>query len=342
MDMCTLLIWRATDRRNYTDVCQELRDSLNNLLLDFVPSPITLLRLLTDTRAVLSGELAICYLLRDASIFAQTLDIYVGSVWFDTFIDTFCVSRELSGHQLSWSMIERDEEYIATRHVTDSLHISLSTGKTIIVHAASSTSACHAIACSPSSLGTSFITEFSFATAYPRLTFNRRAIVCWDQIAQGSDSELDMYEQLEKSGFSFEEDPVAWPDYSSKQLSLGDFSRLECLRSLYLCPQQGRYFGDEGSMMCFMDTLSVDFSWLKERCIPPYGIMAVWRLPSNVLCDAECHEFDDIIAPGVIATSIMFQDKSFTAVTCHLPIPVKSTYVDTMLHHSGRARSVTL
>ena len=239
-------------------------------------------------------------------------------------------------------MTSHDDEYIARRHVTDSLQILLSTGKSIFVHAAASTSACHAIACLPSSLGTTFITEFSFATAYPRLTFNRRAIVCWDQIDEEADFELDMYQQLDRSGFSFEEDPVIWPDFSSKLRLSVDCSPLECLRSLYLCPQQGRYFGDQGSMMCFMDTLSVDVALLKDRCIAPYGIMAVWRLPSNVLCDAECHEFDDILAPGVLVTSLMFQNESFKAVSCPLRLPTRSTYIDRSTHRSSRARSVTL
>ena len=342
MDMRTLLVWRATSRRHYEDVCHELRSSLTALLLDFVPSPTALLKLLTRTRALLSGELAICYLLRDDSIVAHSLEIYVGSVWFDTFIDEFGASPDLSGHQVDWSMTHHLDRHIKTRFVTDSLNIPLATGKLITIHAAASPSACHAIACSPTSLGTTFITEFSFATAYPRLTFNRRAIVCWDLLENGSDSELDMYEQLEAAGFAFEEDPTVWSEYSSSLCYGGHLQPFDCVRLLYLCPQQGRYFGDAGSMVCFIDTLSVDVASLKDRGVPPYGIMAVWRLPSKVLCDAQCDEYDDLLAPGITVTSIMFQNESFKSAFPVRHVAVEGTYADIKDGVSGRARSVTI
>ena len=319
MDLGSLMLWRASNRQNYKDVCQEFRRSLEDLLINFVPSPTALLTLLTDTHALLSGEFALCYMLQDASLTAHTLDIYVGSVWFDVFMERFDADGEVSGYQTEWFINTHLNSYAESRHVTDTLDISLSNGNMISVHAAASPSACHAIACSPTSLGTTFITEFSFAIAYPRLTLNRRAIVCWDSLAEGTNVELDMYARLEDNGFSFEEDPTVWAEYSGEACHGAEYSPFHCLRELYLCPQQGRYFGDEGSMVCFMDTLSVDVTMLKDRCVPPYGISAVWRLPSNVLCDAQCEEFDDIIAPGVIATSIMFQ--SDTTITANHPPP---------------------
>ena len=120
-----------------------------------------------------------------------------------------------------------------------------------------------------------------------------------------------MYDRLETAGFAFEEDPAVWTEYSGESGPDVHSSPLECLRSQYLCPQQGRYFGDDGSMVCFMDPLNVDFSRLKDKCVPPYGVMAVWRLLSRVVCDARCEEVDDILAPGVIATSIMFEEETF-------------------------------
>lgn len=342
MDMPTLLVWRITSRRNYEDVCDELRNSLNTLLLDFVPSPTDLLKLLTRTRALLSGELALCYILRDASIIALSLEIYVGSVWFDTFIDEFGDSPALSGYQVDWSMTHHAERRITSRFITHSLNVFLSNGNSITIHAVSSPSACHAIACSPTSLGITFITEFSFATAYPRLTFDRRAIVCWDVLAEGDDSELRMYEQLDACGYTFEEDPTVWPEYSTETRYGSHTTPVDCVRPLHLCPQQSRYFGDAGSMVCFMDTLSVDVAWLKDRCVPPYGIMAVWRLQSNVLCDARCDEFDDLLAPGITVTSIMFETESFKTAIALCPSTEKGLYASAQSSLSGRARSVTM
>ena len=74
-----------------------------------------------------------------------------------------------------------------------------------------------------------------------------------------------------------------------------------------MCPQQGRYFGDDGSLLDFMDPLRADLTLLKERSIPPYGHMAVWRLPSYVICDNQCDEVDDILFPGMLTAPIMFE-----------------------------------
>ena len=340
MDMRTLMAWRATNRSNYADACTELRDSLKDLLAAFVPNPAALLSLLTNTRALISGELAICYLLQEPSFVPQSLDIYVGSIWYDGFVDSFGLSREISGFQLTWTTNNHVAEYVETRGVTESLEITLSNGKTVIIHAAASPFACHAIACSPSSLGTTFVTEFSFATAYPRLTFHRRAIICRNLLAEGIPSEQDMYARLEANGFSFEDNPAAWPEYSGERYSSVDHALLPCLRSLYLCPQQGRYFGDDGSMVCFMDTLSVDVTSLKDQCIPPYGVMAVWRLQSTMICGSQCDEFDDILAPGVFATSIMFKEESFRSTT--LPSSMIVGCTTARGGYRVRARSLTL
>ena len=314
MDMRTLLSWRATNRRNYVDTCHELRTSLEYLLADFVPSPAALLTLLSRTRGVLAGELAIRYILRDPSVLPQSLDIYLGSIWFDTFIETFGDSHELYGFRTDWSLTTYIGDFIETRHVTDTVSIALSNGNSINIHAAASPSACHALACSPSTIGTTFVMEFTFATAYPRLTLSRRAIICWDLLATAADSELDMYDRLADSGLTFEEDPAVWFQPcgcpASDVLPSPSTSPSVCLRSLYLCPQQGRYFGDGGSMVCFMDSLSMDTALLKDRCIPPYGVMAVWRLPLDRPCDAGCREYDDILAPGVIVTSLMLESES--------------------------------
>ena len=345
MDMCTLLSWRATNRRNYVDACRELRTSLEYLLADFVPSPAALLTLLTRTRGLLAGELAIRYILRDSSVPPQSLDIYIGSIWFDTFIESFGDSRELSGFQDDWSLTTYIGDYLQTRHVTDSLCVSLSNGNVINIHAAASPYACHALACSPSTIGTTFVTEFTFATAYPRLTFGRRAIMCWNLLATASDHELDMYDRLADSGLSFEEDPAVWFQPCGRPASdvppSPSTAPSVCLRSLYLCPHQGRYFGDGGSMVCFMDSLSMDTGLLKDKCIPPYGIMAVWRLPLDRPCDAGCSEYDDILAPGVITTSIMFESEFVTAGRCSCSSTVygHDAACSTGLH--GRCRSVS-
>ena len=95
-------------------------------------------------------------------------------------------------------------------------------------------------------------------------------------------------------------------------------------------------------MVCFVDPLSVDVAGLKARSIPPYGLMAVWRLSSAVACDAQCDEYDDILAPGVIATSMMFQ--ADTLLTANHPYVAfdRHTASSACTARCGRPRSITL
>ena len=300
--MQTLLSWKATCVRNYIDVADELRYSLRHSLTEFVPSPGALLSLITRTRALISGEFAIEYLLRDNAFVSKTLDIYVGSVVFDSFIHDFGRDRRLSGYQLSASLNAYADPYSYTRQVTQYFEVHLSTNKTIYVHSSSTASASHAIACSPSSISSTFITEFCFATAYPRLTLNNRGLICPSRLRASPPAELDMYRRLETYGFSFQEDPNNWPELSRQFITTESSG---CLRSVYLCPQQGWYFGDRGSLVVVTDMFQTGIHLLKLRSFPPYGIMAAWRLPSDVLCDGQCDEVDDVLGPNLLVTSVM-------------------------------------
>ena len=310
MDLMTLFAWRTCSRRNYIEAADELRESLRLLLADFVPSPASLLSLVTRERALISGLFAIRYMLRDESLVVDCLDIYVGSVQFHSFIDDFADDQSLSGYQTSCTLLTHRDRYAYTRQTTHCLEVRLSSGKIINIHASATASACHAIACSPSSLGTSFVTEFCIATAYPRLTLQRRGIICLDRLSESRKSELDVYERLEEHGFRFQEDPTAWPDYSD---GAGNSQGFGCLRARYLCPQQGRYFGDGGSMVVIMDRFSMGLAELKARNLPPYGFMAAWRMASSVLCEEQCDELDDVIGRDVLTTSVMFEDDLFTS-----------------------------
>ena len=307
MDLNLLLKWRRTCHSNYIDVCDELRDSLRLLLAEFVPSPSDLLSLITRTRALIAGELALRYVLRDGRFDPRSLDIYLGNIWFDKFVNAFFDSLALSGFCISSSVVDCTNAWIASRQTDHVFIIKLSNGKFITVHSSASPSACHAIACSPTTLGTTFVTADCFATAYPQLTLNKRAIICPEELAKCPASELDMYARLEAYGFSYEVEPSAWLSVTASTSQDSLMEEIRCPRRAYMCPQQGRYFGDDGSLLDFMDPLRADLTLLKERSIPPYGHMAVWRLPSYVICDNQCDEVDDILFPGMLTAPIMFE-----------------------------------
>ena len=324
MDIRTLLVWRTVCRSAYYDVLNELRGSLRLILADFVPSPDRLLSLVTRTRALITGELALSYLLRDARLPPHSLDIHIGNVFYDEFVDDFFNSSALIGYQTHVSVLDHPEHWISSRHITQTVVISLSNQRTIAIHASASSSACQSIACSPTTLGTTFVTEHCFATAYPCLTLNYRAIICRDELTESMDSELDVYDRLEEQGFSYEVEPTAWLENASQRDHKNAAGESICMRSLHICPQQVRHFGDRGSMLTFMDPLNVDLNTLKDGGIPPYGIMAVWRMPSSVLCDKQCDELDGILMPGMLVAPMMFE----TTLSNTVCLPTLRTHSD--------------
>ena len=337
MDLPLLLAWRRICRNNYLDVRDELRGSLQLLLTEFVPSPDELLSLVTRTRALMAGELALCYVLRDSRLVPHCLDIYLGNIWFDDFVDAFFNSPSLSGFYVRYSVTDYTETWIASRHTDHTVTLILSTGNTMRIHSAVSSSACHAIACSPTTLGTTFVMADCFATAYPHLTLNKRAIVCPNELPMCPVDELHMYSRLETYGFSYKTEPTSWFVSTNihDQEPLPATSEIRCPKSLYICPQQGRYFGDGGSLLDFMDPLSIDLRSMKERGIPPYGHMAIWRLPSYVLCDEQCDELDDILPPNTLATPVMFEEDIFNLANT----PTIRTSVDDSILLPSRRQS---
>ena len=67
----------------------------------------------------------------------------------------------------------------------------------------------------------------------------------------------------------------------------------QCFRQFYICPSQGRYFGDRGSLVDFFDPIARGEDFCARRSIPPYGPMVVWRVLSNFDCERDCVIYDD-------------------------------------------------
>lgn len=84
-----------------------------------------------------------------------------------------------------------------------------------------------------------------------------------------------------------------------------------CWRHLYICPSQGRYFGDRGSFVDFFDPLARGEAYCARRNIPPFGPMVVWRVLSNFDCDKNCDIYDDVLENGVTSIPVILrQDPS--------------------------------
>ena len=98
LDMPTLMSWRATCRATYTSTTGTLRRSLKALLHRFNPWPREFLRLVTECRALMGGEFALAFLLRDTAFQPLFLDIFVSNRYFQTLVEHFLFSPLVSMH----------------------------------------------------------------------------------------------------------------------------------------------------------------------------------------------------------------------------------------------------
>lgn len=73
----------------------------------------------------------------------------------------------------------------------------------------------------------------------------------------------------------------------------------ECWQHRHVCPSQGRFFGDAGSLVDFFDPLGGDEVLCSENRVPPFGPMVIWRLTSTFVCSLRCDILDDVIEGGV-------------------------------------------
>ena len=60
--------------------------------------------------------------------------------------------------------------------------------------------------------------------------------------------------------------------------------------------------------MAVMDGFQTGLRELKLRGLPPYGIMAAWRLPSDVPCNERCNVQDDVVGRDMLVTSIVLDN----------------------------------
>ena len=74
-----------------------------------------------------------------------------------------------------------------------------------------------------------------------------------------------------------------------------------CMRHLYLCPNMGRFFGDQGSYLVCFNPLQITRAKLRSKHLSPYGCTAIWRLHTGEKpCARNCSHNDPILPPAYI------------------------------------------
>ncbi|PIL26249.1 hypothetical protein GSI_12005 [Ganoderma sinense ZZ0214-1] len=317
MPMPALLSWRATCLTNYLSVNQYIRGSLLCLLSRFFPDPVVFLQAMSPWSALIIGEAALAHVLRDNSICGATLELAIGNLYFQPFVD--CLSRLLPpvSHLASLVTKPAPTDFPFHRHITRIAEFRLSSGLYIVLYESSTPSACDVVSGYWTSALMNFVTGFTLGCAYPRLTFNRLSLLCDVRTSAMAWWDHDMARRLEDLGFGFDLRPDNWP-LSCRASASSSFRPIDCCgKSLYICPLQGRYFGDPGSMVLFFDGFRVDLDDLHDLGVAPYGPMVAWRLPSIGTCKSGCIEDDPVLPPFVISMLFQFADDTTGFLRAH-------------------------
>lgn len=292
LDMASLLSFGGTCAYFRDGVSTTLTKECNDIIRRYWPEPEELLRLLTWTRGVISGEAALAFILQDCSLLCDELEISVSSTR----------GPELLAHFHMNPMIMRvgssDQRTPLTTWAYTQYMYRSPCNALIRVMLSHTPSPFTPIATSLTTALFNYMDESSFVCAYRDLTMNRRAVIpTLPELDADMKNRLDAIMTRGSFNVSQFSAAVAFPptgftfidisaDWNAPQAHL--WVNFQCLRSTYQCPGQSRFFGDAGSLVEFFAPHKVNHTLMAHLQRPPYGVAAVWRM-NGAICDERCH-----------------------------------------------------
>lgn len=326
MDIKSLCQWRATCRQNYLQGTASLRRSLMKVLNGFVHDPSNFMSLITRHNALIGGEVALAFILRDSTYFARSLEIFAGQ-WDFSALCKAVLDGPLVLHIQRTTRIEHPRNFALQRLVSETLHIELVNGGSIHIHSSFTCTAISGIARSLTTGLSNYVSGQGFGCSHPRLTLQRRALL--SDIALDTRNALDfsVMNNMVTQGFHLSVTPSAWPEYRYSLADNATIAPFQCWRELYICPSMGRFFGDAGSFVNYFDPLAGDAAICVSRSLPPYGSMLIWRLMTTFHCSDSCDELDEFLGNGLTSVPVLFVHD--------FPGRAKDILVDRRVHATG-------
>lgn len=307
LDMASLLALRETGHAWYSMVTELLAEDKEALLRHYVHDPGLLWEILADNHAVVGGLAALSFFLRDRKALPDHLDVYVGANQADLL--QHMLEDEEDVHLLRISSIKLHAgDNDRNRGVKRSTTYAARDQRRIVVHHSTSESALFAISRTWTSVLMNFVCSDTFGCAYPSLTLYRKAIWPGDDFIRAE----EVLERTLLTGshrLQFGTRPSQLLDvsqYNPRITGEENTATYHCMRVHSLCPAQGRYFGDVGSILAVFDPLRTTTEQLRERHSPPYGLTAVWRLRRGPeCCDGYCDNQDGLLPAMTSAATVL-------------------------------------
>lgn len=311
MDILTLSRWRSTCRINYRNASASLQRTLTSRLRPFVPYPHHLVDIVTNNGAIFGGEVALAFFLRNDPYEPSCLEIYASNFQFDKLCGAILEDPEIRARIENHTFVTHAMHHALRRLVAETLDIHMTNGSTIYVHQSYTCSASAPLARSTCTALTNFVTGRSFGCSYPKLTLARRTLLGNRDILYLNPHDNQSVNRLTTYNFSVAVSPTTWPEHRDE--IGGDFGAGvidvvdQCRRGEYLCPNQGRFFGDKGSFVGFFDPLGNDEEHCMENNRAPYGPMVIWRVMTTFECDGGCEYLDDVLEQGAMSVPVLFR-----------------------------------
>ena len=306
MDLPTLLTWCNTCNINYAHATAALKRTLTRNINQFLSQPIVLLDVISRYGAAIGGEVALAFVRRHQPVQPRTLEIFVGASLHGAFCAELLSDNRVIPDVVGTAVAASRYPYILERDVLKTVQINLRGGQSIYIRQSSTLSPLSPIARSICTAMVNFVTPHSFGCAYPALTLDDKSLV--SDIRQNSMSDFDvrLMQTLAEQHIDSASDPASWPQYRtwSPTPAVPDTTKA-CWRSHFICPEQGRFFGDHGSLVGFVDPLGMPAATLQERGAPPFGTAVVWRLSPTYRCPLSCETHDSTLPVGQTSTAVI-------------------------------------
>ncbi|KAI0708325.1 hypothetical protein C8Q76DRAFT_695754 [Earliella scabrosa] len=289
-DVPTLLAWRSTSsthRIHAGDALMEMRD---RVVAAYIAEDNVgwFLDVLAFHSAVITGEAALAFVLRDTTLLGDTFEVAVDRVHGSELQDD--VQRWFGA--INVTPIPSPGAAPPPPYQPSSQRFLLPSQKELIISTSHNESAITCLAHGLSTAFMNFLTRDAFGCAFPLLTLRRCAIVAPADVLQRHPEEATRLTHLQRvHGFRCDRHAVELvpPQF---MFGLGAYNRADphypCLRHWFLCPEQARYFGDPGSLLGFFDCSPEKQDELSAEGQPPFGPAVMWRLRWNVGCARSC------------------------------------------------------
>lgn len=213
MDLLTLTRWRLTCKANYDQSTASLRRSLTSMLAVFMPKPVAILSHITQYRAVLGGEFALAFLLRDGSLLPTYVDIYSSEFDFGPLCSAILADPSISAVTTNHEYTDVGVVDALRTLITRTLVINTNRGTMIRIHRSYTTSAIAPLTHASSTALSNFVTEYGFGCSHPILTLNRRALIGDQELPYLPIADPEVHDRLMEHNFSIAFSPTAWPEF---------------------------------------------------------------------------------------------------------------------------------